>query len=63
VLPATASFTYGIGAPPNFNRMPTTFIVSVPLALKLQKVQAMWQGIRGSTVVIDSPASLTGLID
>lgn len=63
VLPAIASFTYGIGAPPSFNRMPTTLVVNVPLGLKPQKIQAMWQGIRGSTVILDSPASLTGLID
>jgi mannose-binding lectin len=63
VLPAIASFTYGIVAPPSFNRMPTTLVVNVPLGLKPQKIQAMWQGIRGSTVILDSPASLTGLID
>lgn len=63
VLPAIASFTYGIQVPPSTNRMPTTLVVSVPLGLKPQTVQAVWQGIRGSTVILDSPSSLTGLID
>jgi hypothetical protein len=63
VLPAIASFTYGIQVPPSTNRMPTTLVVNVPLTLKPQKIEAMWQGIRGSTVILDSPSSLTALID
>lgn len=63
VLPAVASFTYGIQVPPSTNRMPTTLMVSVPLALKPQTVQAMWSGIRGSTVIFDSPSSLAGILD
>ncbi len=60
VLPAYATFTYGIQNPPSTNRMPTTLVVSVPLTGAAQTVQAVWQGIRGSTVIIDSPASLSG---
>jgi mannose-binding lectin len=62
VLPAYATFTYGVGQPASFNRMPTTLVVSVPLGLKPQTIQAMWQGIRGSTVIMDSPASLSAVI-
>jgi hypothetical protein len=62
LLPAVASFTYGIAQPPSFNRMPTTLVVIVPLGIKPQKVQGMWQGVRGSTVIIDSPASLSAIV-
>ena len=61
-LPAVASFTYGIQAPPSFNRMPTTLVVSVPLGMKPQTVQGLWYGVRGSTVMLDSPASLSAII-
>jgi hypothetical protein len=63
VLPAYASFTYGVQQPASFNRMPTTLVVGVPLTGKPQQVQAMWSGVRGSTVIIDSPASLSAFID
>jgi hypothetical protein len=62
-LPAYACFTYGVQQPASFNRMPTTLVVSVPLANKPQQIQAVWSGVRGSTVIIDSPASLTVLLD
>jgi hypothetical protein len=54
-----ASFTYGIQNPPSTNRMPTTLVVAVPLTLQQQTIQALWCGVRGSTVVIDSPATLS----
>ncbi|MEA2931178.1 MAG: hypothetical protein QOG38_3606 [Hyphomicrobiales bacterium] len=63
VLPAYASFTYGVQQPGSFNRMPTTLVVGVPLGGKPQQIQAMWSGVRGSTVIIDSPASLTAFLD
>jgi hypothetical protein len=56
------SFTYGIQAPPSFNRMPTTPVVAVPLTLTAQTVVALWSGVRGSTVIIDSPATLSAII-
>lgn len=62
VSPVVASFTYGVQQPQSFNRMPTTLIVAVPLSLKPQTVQAVWYGIRGSTVMLDSPASLSAVI-
>jgi hypothetical protein len=62
VLPAFAAFTYGVQQPGSFNRMPTTLVVSVPLGLKPLTIQAVWQGIRGSTVIIDSPSSLSAVI-
>jgi mannose-binding lectin len=59
VSPVQASFIYGVQAPGSFNRMPTTLVVAVPLTLQQQTIQALWCGVRGSTVVIDSPATLS----
>lgn len=60
--PVVASFTYGIGQPPSFNRMPTTLVVAVPLTLQAQVIQGLWSGVRGSTVIIDSPATLSAIV-
>jgi len=54
-----ASFTYNEAVPPSSGRVPTTLVVGVPLASKPQPVLALWQNVRGSTVIIDSPASLS----
>jgi hypothetical protein len=42
--------------------MPTTLVVAVPLTNKPQTVQGVWAGVRGSTVIIDSPSSLSVVI-
>jgi len=34
----------------------------VPLVNKPQTIVGMWMGVRGSTVIIDSPATLSALI-
>ncbi len=60
--PVFAAFTYGVKQPESFNRMPTTLVVGVPLTSDTT-VQAMWSGIRGSTVMLDSPATLTVFTD
>jgi hypothetical protein len=62
VSPVQASFTYGVPQPQSANRMPTTLIVGVPLTLNPQEVVALWYGVRGSTVIIDSPATLSVVI-
>jgi hypothetical protein len=54
-----AVFTYDSATPQSDGRRPTTLVVGVPLGTKVQTVQAMWQNVRGSNVVIDSPASLS----
>ncbi|MDB5599859.1 MAG: hypothetical protein JWN71_1903 [Xanthobacteraceae bacterium] len=59
ISPVIASFTYGVEQPASFNRMPTTLVVNVPLDIGEQTVEALWMGVRGSTVIIDSPASLS----
>ncbi len=59
VSPVQAGFTYNEQAPGSFGRIPTTLILGVPLINEQQTIVAMWQGVRGSTVIIDSPATLS----
>jgi Bc2L-like protein len=63
VQAAYASFTYNEQNPPSTGRVPTTLVVAVPLSQTgTSTVVAVWSGVRGSTVHIDSPATLTGVI-
>ena len=62
VSPVQASFTYNEQNPSSTGRVPTTLVVGVPLGLKPQTVQAMWFGVRGSNVIIDSPATLSAIL-
>ena len=58
-----ASFTYNEQNPPSTGRIPTTLVAAVPLSQTgSSTVVAVWSGVRGSTVHIDSPATLTGVI-
>jgi hypothetical protein len=59
VSPVFASFTYNEQIPQSTGRIPTTLVIGVPLANDKQTVMGMWSGVRGSTVIIDSPASLS----
>jgi hypothetical protein len=54
-----AGFTYSSGSD---GRMPTTLVLPVVLKSAPQKIEAYWQNVRGSNVIIDSPASLTAII-
>lgn len=63
VTPVVASFTYNEPAPTSTGRIPTTLVVGVPLTEQPQTIQAMWYGVRGSTVHLDSPATLSAIID
>jgi hypothetical protein len=63
VSTVTASFTYNEVQPPSTGRVPTTLVVGIPLGNKAQTIQAVWYGVRGSTVIIDSPATLTAIMD
>jgi hypothetical protein len=58
-----AGFTYNEQAPPATGRIPTTLVLSVPLGSKPQAIVAMWSGVRGSTVIIDTPATLSAILD
>jgi mannose-binding lectin len=63
VQPATATFTYNEQVPQSTGRIPTTLCVAVPLGGSgPSTVTAMWQGVRGSTVNIDSPSTLSAVI-
>jgi hypothetical protein len=58
-----ASFTYNEQNPPSTGRIPTTLCAVVPLSQTGGvTVVAVWSGVRGSTVHIDSPATLTGIV-
>jgi mannose-binding lectin len=57
----TGGFTYNEQVPPSTGRVPTTLVVSVPLTLTQQKIVAVWSGVRGSTVIIDTPATMSAL--
>jgi hypothetical protein len=58
-----ASFTYNEQNPPSTGRIPTTLCAVVPLSQTgASTVVAVWSGVRGSTVHIDSPATLTAII-
>jgi hypothetical protein len=60
---AYASFTYNEQNPPSTGRIPTTLTLTVPLSgTGTSSVVAVWSGVRGSTVHIDSPATLTAVI-
>ncbi|MFI5023424.1 MAG: hypothetical protein ACHQRJ_17465 [Alphaproteobacteria bacterium] len=61
VQPPFACFTYDSASPQSTGRKPTTLVVAVPLIDGKQKVQAMWSNVRGSTVIIDSPATLSAV--
>ncbi len=63
VSPVIASFTYNEQVPSSFGRIPTTLVVAVPLTNKPQTIQGMWSGVRGSTVHIDSPSTLSAIFD
>ena len=60
--PVVASFTYNEPVPLSSGRIPTTLVVGIPLANAAQSVQAVWYGVRGSTVIIDSPATLSAVL-
>jgi mannose-binding lectin len=63
VSPVTATFTYNEQVPVSTGRIPTTLVVSVPLGIKPQAIMGMWFGVRSSTVNIDTPASLSAIIN
>lgn len=59
MLPVVAAFTYCEAEVTSPGRIPTTLVVAVPLIVQEQTVQAMWYAVRGSKVVIDTPATLS----
>jgi len=63
VSPVVAGFTYNEAQPASYGRMPTTLVLSVPLGNNPQTIMGMWSNVRGSTVIIDSPATLSAILD
>jgi hypothetical protein len=63
VSSVVAAFTYNEKAPTSFGRVPTTLVLSVALGSKPQIIMGMWSNVRGSTVIIDSPATLSAILD
>jgi len=60
--PAIASFTYNEQNPPSTGRIPTTLCVPFLVNSKDPSVvTAVWSNVRGSTVHIDSPATLSAV--
>ncbi len=63
VLGVFACFTYNEESPAGTGRVPTTLSVVTPLSKSGPTlVVAVWSSVRGATVRIDSPATLTGII-
>ncbi len=62
VSPVVGGFTYSEQVPPLNGRVPTTLVVGVPLTIRRQIIEAVWSGVRGSTVTIDSPATLSAIL-
>ena len=62
VSPVVGGFTYSEQVPPLNGRVPTTLVVGVPLTIRWQIIEAVWSGVRGSTVTIDSPATLSAIL-
>ena len=60
--PVVGVFTYNEANPPSTGRIPVTVVVGVPLTMTPQTIQGMWQNVRGSTVHIDSPATLSAIL-
>jgi hypothetical protein len=48
--------------PSSAGRIPTTLVVAVPLTTTKQVLQGLWFGVRGSKVIIDSPAALSVIV-
>ncbi len=62
VSTVVAGFTYNEATPPATGRIPTTLVVGVALGNAAQTIQAVWSGVRGSNVIIDTPATLSAII-
>ena len=61
ISPVVSGFTYNEQVPQSSGRVPTTLVLAIPLASQPQTIQAVWSGVRGSTALIDTPATLTAL--
>lgn len=63
VSPVVAGYTYSERTPQAPGRMPTTLVVGVPLTDSPQTIKAVWSAVRESNVIIDTPATLTAIME
>jgi hypothetical protein len=60
-LIASGGFTYNEQQPQSTGRVPNTVVATVKLGDNESVVEAVWSGVRGSTVRIDSYATLVAM--
>lgn len=63
VLTTVACFTTDLASPATTGRHPTTLIVRIPLTSAPQQITVMWEGVRGSTVKVDTPNTLSAILE
>src|SRR5436190_18825255 len=56
VMVPFACFTYESKIPQSFGRMPTTLVIQIHLTANSQQIAGVWQSVRSSDVIIDTPA-------
>lgn len=59
---AFGGFTYSNKTPESYGRMPFTLVTRCSLASNVSTIKAQWSNVRGSTVHIDSYASISAII-
>lgn len=58
-----ACFTYFVKSlPGSSGRMPTTLVARVRLGSSPTAVQAVWQSVRQSTVIVDTPCTISAIV-
>ena len=63
VLVNIGCFSSDSQQPQSFGRKPVTLVIQVQLSSgNTQLIQGMWQNVRNSTVIIDTPATLSAII-
>lgn len=63
VLVPVGCFTSAQKAPSSFGRSPVTLVVKVKLLQNdPQLVRGVWQSVRSSTVIIDTPSTLSAIV-
>jgi hypothetical protein len=60
--PLYSYFTADFQNPQGTGRHPVTIVLRVPLTGATQTVTGMWAGVRGSTVKVDTPNSLSAVV-
>ncbi len=63
VLVPVGCFTYDTKHPESSGRRPVTLVVHVKLLNNnTQQINGVWQSVRSSTVIVDTPASMSAVI-